>query len=156
MLLKDDENTEFELKVRGYQFPQLTSEEYDSDWLVINIWVKHPLGSWASTDPCLLTWEAANLADWFEAIADGKVVDEEQSFLEPNLRFELIENAAKKLRVYFELECRPAWAPYDGAGMDDLWLEFGIGVEELRTAAASLRHDVNRFPIRVGFQKKSR
>ncbi len=70
--------------------------------------------------------------------------------MEPNLRFELIETEPKKLKVYFELESRPSWAPYDSAGMEDLWAEFEINKEELREAAASLQEDLKQFPTREG------
>ncbi len=150
MLLIGNDNTEFEMKVVGYQFPHLEHEQYDSDWLSIMIRVKLPQGSWTAIDPSLLTWELVGLTEWLESIVDGKRVESEESFMEPNLRFELIEEEPKKLRVYFELESRPGWAPYDGAGMNDLWAEFEINAEEIRAAAASLREDLKRFPIRVG------
>ena len=150
MLLSGDDSNEVELKVVGYQFPQLEHEEYDSDWLRIHIRVTHPRGTWSSTDACLLTWEAAGLANWLHAIANGESVDEEESFMEPNLRFHLLENGSK-LRLYFELECRPSWAPSDGAGMDDLWVDLDANSQQLVNAAESLRADLERFPVRVGF-----
>jgi hypothetical protein len=151
MLLKTDD-TEFEMAIVGYQFPHLEHEPYDADWLRVNIRVKHPRGSWSSLDACLLTWEGVHLAEWLESVAGGKDVDSDESFLEPNLRFELLSDGLNKLRVYFELESRPSWAPHDGAGMDDLWLEFDVNADELRNAAASLRADLHRFPVRVGLQ----
>jgi hypothetical protein len=149
MLLKGGDNTEFEMKIVGYQFPHLENEQYDSDWLNVMVRVNLPHGSWSSIDPSLLTWELVGLTEWLEKIADGKRVEPEESFMEPNLRFELTEEEPKKLRVYFELESRPSWAPYDGAGMEDLWAEFDIDADELRKAAGALREDLRRFPIRV-------
>ncbi len=149
MLLKNGDNTEFEMKVVGYQFPHIENEEYDSNWLNIMIRVKLPQGSWTATDPSLLTWELISLTEWLEKIAEGKRVEPEKSFMEPELRFELIEEENKKLRVYFECSSRPSWAPYDSAGMDDLYAEFGINENELRKAAGALREDLKRFPVRV-------
>lgn len=149
MLLSGDDKNKIELKVIGYQFPQLEHEEYDSDWLRIQIHVTHPRGTWISIDACLLTWETAGLANWLQAIANGQSVDEEESFMEPNLRFHLLDNNAK-LRLYFELECRPSWAPSDGAGMDDLWVDLDVDPQQLLNAAESLRADLERFPVRVG------
>lgn len=139
------------MEVAGYQFPHLEHEEYDSDWLKINIRVRLPEGSWTSTDPSLLTWEVASLAQWLESIAEGVSAESEQSFLEPNLRFELMQSEPKTLRVYFELESRPPWAPSDGAGMDDLFAEFAVNPDDLRDAASALREDLKRFPVRVGY-----
>ena len=151
MILRGDDNTEFEMSVVGYQFPHLAHEQYDSDWLNVKIRVKLSQGTWTTTDPSLLTWELVSLTEWLESIADSKRVDSEESFMEPNLRFELIEEEPKRLRVYFELESRPSWAPHDGAGMGDLWAEFEVGEAELRDAVASLREDLKRYPIRVGY-----
>lgn len=138
------------MKVVGYQFPHLENERYDSDWLNVRIRVKLPEVSWVATDPSLLTWELERLIEWLESIADGERVNAEESFTEPNLRFELIEEEPKRLRVYFELESRPGWAAYDAARMDDLWVEVEIDAEKLKESAASLREDLKRFAIRVG------
>ena len=78
-------------------------------------------------------------------------MESEESFLEPNLRFELTESEPKMLRVYFELESRPPWAHTDGAGMDDLFAELAVSPHDLRDAASSLREDLKRFPVRVGY-----
>jgi hypothetical protein len=149
MRLTSDDST-FELQVVGYQFPHLEREPYDADWLNIRIDVSLPQGSWTSLDPSLLTWELASLHQWLTSIADGTSVESEESFMEPNLRFELSGEGSRNLRVYFELESRPSWAPSDGAGMDDLWAEFRIDPTELKTAAASLREYIVKFPVRVG------
>lgn len=143
----------FEFQVIGYQFPHLKSEPYDADWLNIRIDVKLHKRSWTSTDPSLLTWELASLIEWLDSIADGKAVESEESFMEPNLRFELTGEESRNLRVYFEVESRPTWAPSDGAGMDvdDLWAEFPIDREELKAATASLREYLHKFPTRVGY-----
>lgn len=142
--------TTFEMGVVGYQFPHLKNEPYDADWLNIQIDVRLPQGSWTSTDPSLLTWEMASLCEWLDSIAHGRSVESEESFTEPNLRFELQGANPQTVRVYFELESRPSWAPSDGAGMDDLWAEFPIDLTELKTAAASLREYLTQFPTRVG------
>ena len=151
MKLSEDENTEFELKIIGYQFPRLENEPYDSDWLNITICVKHPRGSWTATDPPLMTDEVQDLIDWLEVIADGKTVNPDAYFTEPNLHFQLPNNDATKLRVYFDLECRPSWAKSTFKDNDELWVEFSVTPEILRNAAESLRSQLQKFPTRVGF-----
>ncbi len=150
MLLSGDDSNRFELSVVGYQFPHLENEEYDSDWLRIHIQVNHPRGTWTSTDSCLLTWEVERLVEWFTSIAKGNPIADDEDFIEPNLRFELLDDRSR-MRVYFELECRPSWAPSDGAGMNDLWVDLNANAQELRNGAASLRADLEQFPIRVPF-----
>jgi len=148
MLLSGEDSNRIELTVVGYQFPSVENEEYDSDWLSITIRVNHPRGTWTSTDSCLLTWEVARLAEWLAAIANGDDAVDEEDFIEPNLRFQLLDNRSR-LRVYFELECRPSWAPSDGAEMNDLWVDLNVNAQELRNAASSLHAALERFPIRV-------
>ncbi len=150
MLLQGPDNTEFELKVVGYEFPGIKDTVYDSDWLKIAIRVKIPRGPWTSTNAYLLTWEVARLADWFCSIADRTPADSAMDFIEPNLRFELLPDAkAQILRVYFELEARPPWARSTVAGLDDLWADLYASPGGVKNAAASLRADLQRFPPRV-------
>ncbi len=146
MLIKGKDKSSFEMTVMGYQFPDLVNEQYDSDWLNIKINVSIPKGSWTSTDPSLLTWEVVDLSKWIESIAEGQSVDTEESFMEPNLRFELIEAGQKKIRIYFSLESKPSWALKN----DDLWADFEVATDDLEKAATSLREDLTRFPTRVG------
>src|SRR4051812_43563925 len=99
MNFKGSNGTSLELKIVGYQFPALATEEYDSNWLQIQIRATIPEGSWTTTDPCLLTYEAAELADWFDAVHEGRASDDVLGFLEPNLRFEIRGNGARTLRI---------------------------------------------------------
>ena len=95
----------FVMHIAGYQSPQIATEPYDSNWLVISGSVVHPTGTWHFRDPCLLTYEAARLADWLESIAAGNTLPKECCFTEPNLSFETIVNKEQPmLRIYFELE----------------------------------------------------
>ncbi|HNR13321.1 MAG TPA: hypothetical protein PKM59_08415 [Thermodesulfobacteriota bacterium] len=149
MLLKDT-NAEFEMRIVGYQFPDLEDVQYDSDWLNISVRATLPQGSWTYTDPSLLTYEVAELADWLDAVADGTAVSTGIGFIEPNLAFEMVEEEPRKLRVYFDAETRPPSAPYDPEGTEELWAEFTVSADDLRTAAASLRKDLEQFPVRVG------
>ena len=138
-----------QLEVVGYQFPSGTWDEHDANWLNIRITVQHPRGRWAATDPSLLTWELAKLGDWLSSFAKSAQVESGCDFLEPNLRFALEEtDLGRVLRVYFELESRPRWAPADGAGMDDLYVEFDPTTVDLEGAAAAIRRAVAQFPPR--------
>ena len=77
----ENKSSELKLDLTGYQFPEAENEPYDADWLNITIRVKHPRGSWTTTDPSLLTYEVERLAAWFEALADGQIVEPEQGFI---------------------------------------------------------------------------
>lgn len=140
-----------ELTFLGYQFPHLATEEYDSNWLNIRVRVQHPRGRWSAQDACLLTYEAAALAHWLDAVALGREQEAEHGFLEPNLLFQVRtqDPGTRVLRVYFELELRPKWAPYDGAPEEDLFLDFPVEPAQLSAAAGSLRAQLTRYPQRA-------
>jgi hypothetical protein len=151
MRLGSPDGSSVELRILGYEFPDVKAEEYDSNWLLIEIDVTHPKGHWVSRDPCLLTYEVARLADWLADISRGKDVNAIQRFIEPNLEFRLISpNPAQRfLRIYFELECRPDWAPGKQGLMRDLWLDFRVSELNLKEAIKSLRQQLAEYPQRA-------
>ena len=71
MRLVGNDGSYFELKILGYQYTgaiKSAYDEYDANWLSIQINVKTPKGSWNATDPCLLTDEVKALAEWLMKI----------------------------------------------------------------------------------------
>lgn len=149
MHFRRDDGSSFSLAVVGYQFPAETTAEYDSNWLNIRIEVVEPRGKWSCTDPALLTYEVERLAQWLEKIAAGNPTSVSESFLEPNLSFELASPSAERLRVIFSLEFRPPWLSKLEADDDEYFVEFPVIAAELEAAAASLRAQLKRFPQRA-------
>jgi hypothetical protein len=151
MLFVGTNGARFELTVVGYQFPDLHDEGLDSNWLEIEIEVVSPRGSWSCTDPTLLTDEIESLASWLEAIAAAQPHEPEISFLEPNLCFELREETGENLtlRVWFELESRPVWAPAKAADARDLWVDLELPRRNARRAVSELRDHLQEFPPRA-------
>src|SRR5262245_20140283 len=112
MKLAAPDGQSLEMQIRGYQFPELETEQYDSNWLIIEGVATHPEGNWRFIDPCLLTYELRELADWLSELAAGRSLSDKLDFIEPNLGFEPTRVAEQPLlRVYFELESRPHRAP---------------------------------------------
>ena len=151
MILRSRDLSEFELRVSGYQFPDMESDEFDANWLVIESRVA-PADerAWEFRDPALLTWEVERLSNWLEALASGRPVEDGEDFVEPNLRFEVVgsDEDTITIRVYFELESRPSWFFADVAGMNDLWVDLLVDSDDLRAAASSLRGDLAKYPPR--------
>ena len=135
------------MEVAGHEFPHLEHEPYDSDWLNIHVRVTHPRGAWSKTDPCLLTYELAQLVAWLNSIAEDSPAHAEEEFLEPELRFEWFGEDKNILRVYLDYSLRPTWSPANEE--EELFVEFAVTPEDLREAAASLRDDLQMFPVRV-------
>ena len=139
-----------EIRIAGYQFAEMETEEYDSNWLRIEGSVQHPRGSWRFNDPCVLTYEAMGLASWIESLAQNPSLPSEYDFLEPNLSFEAISlEGLPMLRVYFELESRPDWARSNAAGERDLWVEFPLNELDLKAATQQWRSELSAWPQRA-------
>ena len=152
MHLTDSSDSSFELKIAAYQYPNIHNDYYDSNWLMIQVDVKHPQGSWRASDPCLLTFEVEQLAQWLEEVKSNSNKISHCSFIEPCLEFRIVENnkGTNVLRVYFELKTRPPWAYARAAGQEDLWVEFALGEIDLFKAIQELRAQLQQYPQRVG------
>ena len=151
MILRGRDLSEFELEVADYQFPGFSGDVFDFNWLIVEGRVA-PADerAWEFRDPALLTWEVERLSNWLGALASGQAVEDGEEFVEPNLRFEVVERGGDTItiRVYFELESRPPWFFVDAAGMDDLWIDLRVDRDDLRAAAEGLRRDLAKFPAR--------
>jgi hypothetical protein len=151
VLLIGENGGRFELAILGYQFPAIVDDDWDSNWLNIRIHVETERGGWSATDPSLTTADVIRLADWLEAIAEAKGQESEVDFIEPNLSFGLHAESADEvtLRIWFELESRPPWAPSSVAGERDVWIDLNVRRGDTRRAAAELRAQLQEFPPRA-------
>ena len=152
MRLRGREGNELALSVVGYQFPDETVDPWDSNGLLVAVRVVSPQGTWEVVDPCLTTWELRQLAAWLAGVARGGLVRSTATLTEPNLTVRVTVDRRGgtdrfRLRVAFELENRPPWAP-TVAGGGDLSVDLDVGAPELAAAAAALRADLARFPQR--------
>jgi len=139
-----------ELTIQGYQFPEHATAKYDSNWLIVAVEVSNPRGAWRASDPCLLTYEVARLAEWLEAVAEGGEPSPQVGFIEPNLEFHVVQRkGGRVLRVLFGLELRPTWAQSDLEWAEEVSVEFPIGDLDLQEAAQDLRQQLRRYPQRA-------
>ena len=139
------------LTLVGYQFPEMIHEPYDSNWLIVDIDVTTPDRSWRASDPCLLTYEVEQLADWLEQAANGTADNQVCRFMEPCLQFELLdlEGGTHHLRVMFDLELRPDWPTALAGERDDIWIDLQVDRHKLLQAAQALREQLFRYPQRA-------
>jgi hypothetical protein len=150
MRLNSFDGSSLELKILGYEFPDIATEDYDSNWLIIEINVTHPKEQWSSRAPCLLTYEVARLADWLENIAHGEETSSTQSFVEPHLKFQLVDpESSKSLLIFFDMEAKSDLMPSNQEPVEDLWIKFQILDLNLEAAAKSLRQQLVKYPQRA-------
>lgn len=147
MKLKDLNGQEFELIVLGYQFPQIVDDEWDSNWLDIQIRVNSKKGNWIARDPSLETIEIKLLAEWFLAISNDKKV-EEIWFTEPCLKFDLINKTEDMvtIRIFINYEMKPEKIKVDDE--EDFFIDYLLDKKELIQASKELKEYFKEFPVR--------
>lgn len=150
MRLKTKDGESLDLRVTGYQFPQLETELYDSNWLIVEGSLTHQQDVWTFRDPCLLTYEAVELANWIEQIAKGHSSEQSLRFLEPVLWFEYTEDSGNRtLKVHLEAESCPTWARSNVGGIGEFCIEVPSSEESLVEAVGQWRDEIARFPQRA-------
>lgn len=169
---------ELSLSVVGYQFPHLATEQYDSDWLNIQLELRCGDLHWQRIDPALLTYEIERLCRWLDEAArnaalfgDWQMPNSplwtEENFIEPNLAFRLESNGESehpfKLRVYLAAEFLPpfkAQLPHftldDTEEVSQVWLDFRASRGDLERLSQELRSGLQKFPIRAGRPESTR
>lgn len=151
MRLAGQEGNELELAILGYQFPEISTDPWDSNWLLVGVRVVTPHGRFEVIDPCLTTWEAKNLVGWLVSAVGHAGELGPAGFAEPNLTVTVRPKPRVSSRVIMDfglaLELRPPWS---GAvsGSDDLRVALDVDRADVARAAASLLADLVRFPLR--------
>ncbi|MGZ4507424.1 MAG: WapI family immunity protein [Blastococcus sp.] len=101
MLLTSDDGASVELRIAGYECPDVdlpddADPEWDLNWLVVEGRGRTADGdTWSITEPILTTWEARQLAVWLRVVVRGRIRRYRRrrngmlTFTEPNLAFAL-------------------------------------------------------------------
>ena len=149
MKLESRDGLSVTLEILRYQFPDMETEEYDSNWLVVQGHVVHPTMNWNFQTPCLLTYEAAALAQWLERIANDENVEPRLEFIEPNISLEILDSTnIKPIRIFFMLESHPRW-PTDPEGEEPAFMDIPVDGAQIHEAASALRSQLAKFPQRA-------
>ena len=144
MRLRAASGNSFELLVLRYEFPDVTEDRWDANWLVVSGKITTAENGWRFVHPCVTTFELADLAEWLETLgSDG----DQYAFTEPNLLFTYSTEPAPVLRVRFAHESAPPWVQGEPP---DLTLDFPLDETDVRAAASDLRDALIEYPIRGG------
>ena len=133
------------LAIEGYQFPDITDDEWDSNWLIIRGDAVLDGRSWSFRDPCLTTFEVQRLADWLDQVAMGTAEKSFCGFTEPILDFEWVPGGS--IRIGLSLEALPPWENRDG-DLGDIGFDVPIG-DQLNVSASVFRRLLSQFPVRA-------
>ena len=76
IILTGENNHLFEFEILNYQFPE-EKEDYDANWIVLDIKARNKLGRWHKQSPCMLTWEIKWFIKWLEKITMSLINEDE-------------------------------------------------------------------------------
>lgn len=104
--LRDASGHGLALSVLRYELPDVDpsapAHVWDANWLVVDATLTAPGAVHRLVEPCLLTSEARDLADWLHAVADGRGTAG-IGFVEPVLSFRLGRQAGGTAHVSIRL-----------------------------------------------------
>ena len=140
---------EFQLVIVRYQFPDVHEDRWDSNWLVVNGTVATAGEKWIFTEPCVTTFELADLADWLEELAANGGEPSAFEFTEPNLKFAYVPWPRRAVQLTFARESAPS-SMSDDERRAGVTVEFPLSVQQTETLAAEIRQALNDYPIRGG------
>lgn len=149
MRFYNQEGDYLEFSIKNYEFPDLEPdqyEEYDANWLEIAIKAKDSEYQWEAACPCLLTWEAKSVLDFFRAFAEGRAYDK-LYFEGPELFFGAAGRDDGKCLITcgLWLDMHPYSFEDD---VDPYYMNFLMTREELAEEVNSFALEISHFPRR--------
>ncbi|MFP7834523.1 hypothetical protein [Marisediminicola sp. LYQ134] len=149
--------TEVVLTPVDYEFAEVSGDDWDDNWLVVEGRVVTASASWTFRDPSLLVTEAEALHDWLTRVVDRveapMVVAPPAlptlTFVEPNLAFGVVGYAggAVTIRVFLDQEAAPPQGPAE-RDTATATVDVTVDLAALADAAAEWRGEIDRFPER--------
>jgi hypothetical protein len=155
MQIFDDQEQYFELKILGYEFPELT-DFWDGNWLMVQGRVKNLDFEWDFLDPCLRVEEAWMLQRWLYNVSRKKVSaassrlfkDGILLFMEPNLTFYLVRKYQNysTIEISFCLEALPKNIEKDNDGIyPSVSLFLDLPNDQIKEASDELALELANF-----------
>lgn len=138
------------------------------DWFRVHARCEAPFGTWAFQDECLQADEVVALIGWLDGICDtaeqttpdARLAEfpshlDELSFLEPELRFQLVAAGGGWVRLRIGVTWNtapPTGGKYDFIESGPLWMDLCVPVAQVRRLSRTL-HEQMRSSLR-GFGDK--
>lgn len=137
------------MDIVGYQFAQPTYDAWDSEWLLVKADVVSPDGGWSFENPCLTTFELAEMSEWLASV-HSLTAEQSLNFTEPNICLEWgLGREGLWISFHFSQESSPPWCSPDDAAGTAYSLTVRPTIEELRAAASCSAQLAKKFPPRI-------
>jgi hypothetical protein len=140
---------EFQLVIVRYQFPDVHEDRWESNWLIVNGTIAAAGEKWVFTEPCVTTFELADLADWLDELVANGTEPSAFEFTEPNLKFAYVPWPHRAVQLTLAHESAPA-SLSDVERRNGVTVEFPLSVQQTATFAAEIRQALDEYPIRGG------
>lgn len=168
MLIGND-GTSLELRIVGYQFPELEPgqdpldpDSWDANWLIVEGEARTAEGeSWAFSQPALTTWDVARVVSWLREVVDGTasvLASEEQdasfdhpdwlTFTEPNLSFAVRDYGQPHVTLLVQLSHESAAPPISPRKPKRSHLTMMTDKRQLQEGLEELEGQLAKFPSR--------
>ena len=148
MMITSAAGDEFQLVIVRYQFPDVHEDRWESNWLIVNGTVAAAGEKWVFTEPCVTTFELADLADWLDGLVTNGTEPSAFEFTEPNLKFTYVPSPrAVQLTLAHESAPTSMSELERRAGVT---VEFPLSVQQTESFAAEIRQALHEYPIRGG------
>jgi hypothetical protein len=144
MLLRGDNENEFELALVQDQYPEVQDGFRDSGFVTVSFRVGTPEESWEETAPVMNLYELKTLVEWLRAVSLGAPEVAEVDLLEPGLNFSVSRNGGDTvtIRIGFHLENRPEEFRIDAPTDEAEFVDVRVLREQVGPAAAELERDL--------------
>ena len=151
MKLTGQDNSQFAFSVAGYQFPEI-AEDYDANWLNVDISVSKSQVKWQEQSACFLTWDVIRFIQWLNKINVGEELPyKEFVTLDFDIEFDYRGESRNthQFRILFEHGLRPDWAGKNYSGLKrDLFVDVSLTSEEIQGIIEILKETAKSFPPR--------
>ena len=147
--IAEENGNRLTLEVSGYQYPDNSTGRWDRNWLFVTGRVLASGRSWQFKDPCLTTFELAQLRRWFGAVQAKLFPVKTCYFTEPNLEF-AYDDASEVLEVRFRLESAPPEITSGPDRFEGAAAHFTFASSDAAQVIESIDLALQRFPERPG------
>jgi hypothetical protein len=141
-LVSELDGSTFRLEISGYEFPELQTDKYEANWIMVRLVIHSQKGDWTKTAPALLTWEIEDLIEWCRGRYE---IEPLLQFVDPSIEFHatIVNTALTNLKLTLSGQLLPDW--HDGGSIT---LEFFVSPAELKKFATELDFELSKFPYR--------
>ena len=146
MILSDKEKF-IKLSVLGYEFAH-SEDEYDANWLLVEVQAKYRNRDWTLRDPCLLADELVELINWLEHLSEKTNGVTSIEFMENELSFEFNPESMEFI-IGLDWGLHPDGEHPDYRSSKKIFMPFVVSAKQIQSIIKPLKGYAKKFPVRV-------